>query len=99
MQARALRDRYVSNYVSNVVETVPPGRLVVMNEDPKGNNPHRRMTLTLSGIARARLAVVTVEGEEKREAFAAVRRGDPDVPATRVTADRLIWLVDPAAAG
>jgi 6-phosphogluconolactonase len=76
-----------------------PGRLVVMNEDPNGQNPHRRMTLTFSGIARARLALVTVEGEEKREAFAAVRRGDPDVPATRIKADRVIWLVDPAAAG
>jgi 6-phosphogluconolactonase len=76
-----------------------PGRLVVMNEDPKGNNPHRRMTLTFSGIARARLAVVTVEGESKRDAFAAVRRGDADVPATRIQADHLIWLVDPAAAG
>ena len=76
-----------------------PGRLVVMNEDPAGRNPHRRMTLTFSGIARARIAVVTVEGVEKREAFAAVRRGDPDIPATRITADRLIWLVDPAAAG
>ena len=76
-----------------------PGRLVVMNEDPNGRNPHRRMTLTFSGIARARLALVTVEGEEKREAFAAVRRGDPDVPATRIKADRVIWLVDPAAAG
>jgi 6-phosphogluconolactonase len=76
-----------------------PGRLVVMNEDPKGNNPHRRMTLTYSGIARARLAVVTVAGESKREAFAAVRRGDPDLPATRIKADRLIWLVDRAAAG
>src|ERR671926_288165 len=26
-----------------------PGRLVVLNEDPKGNNPHQRMTLTYSG--------------------------------------------------
>jgi 6-phosphogluconolactonase len=76
-----------------------PGRLVVMNEDPNGRNPHRRMTLTFSGIARARLAVVTVEGEAKREAFAAVRRGDAGIPATRIQADHLIWLVDPAAAG
>ena len=76
-----------------------PGRLVVMNEDPTGRNPHQRMTLTFSGIARARLVVFTVEGEEKREAFAAVRRGDPTCPATRVQADRVIWLVDPAAAG
>ncbi len=76
-----------------------PGRLVVMNEDPTGTNVHRRMTLTFSGIARARLAVVTVEGKQKREAFAAVRAGDPDVPATRIRADRLVWLVDPDAAG
>jgi len=76
-----------------------PGRLVVMNEDPSGTNIHRRMTLTFSAIARARLAIVTVEGESKREAFEAVRRGDSDVPATRITADRVIWMVDPAAAG
>jgi 6-phosphogluconolactonase len=76
-----------------------PGRLVVMNTDPMGQNVHQRMTLTFSGIARARLAVVTVEGEEKREAFAGVVRGDPDLPATRIRADRVIWLVDRAAAG
>ncbi len=28
-----------------------PGRLVVMNDDPLGVNPHRRMTLTFAGIA------------------------------------------------
>ncbi len=39
-----------------------PGRLVTLNEDPLGNNPHRRMTLTFAGIARARLALVTVVG-------------------------------------
>ena len=76
-----------------------PGRLVVLNDDPTGRNVHQRMTLTFSGIARARLVVVTVEGEEKREAFAAVRRGDPDLPATRIKADHLVWLVDPAAMG
>ena len=74
-----------------------PGRLVVMNEDPRGNNPHRRMTLTFSGIARARLVLVTVEGEEKREALAKVWR-EEDVPAARVRADQLIWLADGAAA-
>lgn len=74
-----------------------PGRLVVMNDDPLGNNPHRRMTLTFAGIARARTAVVTVVGEEKAEALAAVARGD-DLPATHLRADRLVWIVDPAAA-
>lgn len=76
-----------------------PGRLVVMNTDPKGNNPHERMTLTFSGIARARLAVFTVSGEDKRAAFAGVQAGDERFPATRVQADRVVWLVDPAAAG
>lgn len=74
-----------------------PGRLVVMNEDPNGHNPHRRMTLTFTGISRARLAVVTVAGEEKAEALAAVARGD-DLPAARLRAERLVWLVDRAAA-
>jgi len=76
-----------------------PGRLVVMNTDPKGNNPHERMTLTFSGIARARLVVFTVTGEDKRAAFAGVRAGDESFPASRVRADRVVWLVDPAAAG
>ncbi|MBA3268573.1 MAG: 6-phosphogluconolactonase [Acidimicrobiia bacterium] len=76
-----------------------PGRLVVMNSDPKGNNPHPRMTLTLSGIARARLVIFTVSGEDKRAAFAGVRAGDPSFPASRVQADRVIWLVDPTVVG
>jgi 6-phosphogluconolactonase len=76
-----------------------PGRLVVMNEDPAGRNPFPRMTLTLAGIARARLALVTVAGDEKREVLARVAAGDPDVPASHVHADRVLWIVDPAAAG
>jgi len=75
-----------------------PGRLVVMNEDPTGHNPFPRMTLTFAGIARARLAIVTIEGEAKAEAFAAVRAG-ADLPASRIRAERVIWLVDPAAHG
>ena len=57
-----------------------PGRLVVMNEDPSGRNPHPRMTLTFAGIARARLVLVTVSGEEKREALAQVRGRRPRLP-------------------
>ena len=76
-----------------------PGRLVVMNDDPSGHNPHTRMTFTLAGIARARLALVTVEGEAKRDMMARVLADDPDVPATRIRADRVLWIVDPAAAG
>ena len=76
-----------------------PGRLVVMNEDPSGTNPHRRMTLTYGGIARARLVLVTVEGAAKREALARVVADDPTCPATHVRADRVVWIADRAAAG
>lgn len=76
-----------------------PGRLVVMNEDPNGLNPHPRMTLTFGGIARAHLVIVTVRGEQKREAMARVLAGDPTCPGSHVSADNVLWIVDPAAAG
>ncbi|MDQ3757751.1 MAG: 6-phosphogluconolactonase [Actinomycetota bacterium] len=74
-----------------------PGRLVALNEDPSGRNPHPRMTLTLSGIARARLVLFTVAGADKRDALCRVIDGE-DLPAARVRADRVVWLVDPSAA-
>jgi 6-phosphogluconolactonase len=70
-----------------------PGQLVALNEDPSGRNPYHRMTLTFSGIARSRLVIFTVGGSGKREALKAVMDG-ADLPAARVTADRVIWLVD-----
>ena len=82
---------------SAALET-PGDRLVAENEDPSGRNPHRRMTLTLAGIARGALAVFTVSGEEKRDALARVRAGE-DLPAARVRAGRVRWLADPAATG
>ena len=69
-----------------------PGRLVVMNEDPTGRNPHPRETLTFSGIERARLALVTVSGAEKAEALAATVAGE--TPASRIRAEQVVWLVD-----
>ena len=74
-----------------------PGRLVVLNEDPNGNNPYKRMTLTFSAIARARLVIFTVSGEEKRECMRRILAGE-DLPANRVQAERIIWLVDESAA-
>ena len=75
-----------------------PGQLVALNEDPSGRNQHGRMTLTYSGIARSRLVLFTVAGESKRPALKAVMEGE-DLPAARVTADQVVWLVDREAAG
>jgi 6-phosphogluconolactonase len=75
-----------------------PGRLVVMSDDPSGRNRHQRMTLTYAGISRARLALVTVSGEEKHAALAAVAAGE-DLPAAHIQAERVLWIVDPGAAG
>jgi len=74
-----------------------PGRLVTTNVDPTGRNPFERMTLTLSGIARGRLVVFTVAGESKRPAMEQLAAG-ADLPAARVRADRVLWLVDHDAA-
>lgn len=79
--------------------TADPGRLVVMNDDPLAHNPHRRMTLTYAGIARARLVLVTVSGASKREALSRVAAGDPTAPASSIQADEIIWLADRDAAG
>jgi 6-phosphogluconolactonase len=75
-----------------------PDELVAATEDPNGRNPHPRMTLTLPAINSARCAVFTVSGAAKQEAVAAVRDGK-DIPATRVEADRVVWLVDGPASG
>ena len=71
-------------------------RLVVTSGDDA--HPHPRLTFTDPALARSRLVVFTVAGAGKREAFARVRAGD-DVPATRVEAERIIWLVDTEAMG
>ncbi len=60
-------------------------------------NPYPRLTLTFSGIARSRLVIFTVAGETKRQALRAVMDG-ADLPANRVTSDRVLWVVDRAAA-
>ena len=60
-------------------------------------HPWERLTLTFPAIAAARLVVVTVEGDDKREAWARVQSGD-DVPAARLDAPRLVWLVTPGLA-
>jgi 6-phosphogluconolactonase len=76
----------------------PDDVLVLANTDPNATNPHERITLTFPAIARARLVVFTVSGASKRDAFARVRNGEA-LPAGRVRAGEVLWLVDPDAAG
>jgi 6-phosphogluconolactonase len=71
-------------------------RLVV----PAGDelHPQPRLTFTFPAIARARVVVITVAGEEKRAAIDRIRAGD-DVPAARIRGERVVWLGDRAALG
>ena len=86
-----------SLFLDSAALEADPGRLVAMNDDPSGTNPYQRMTLTLAGIARANLVVVTVAGAGKAEALAAIA-GGADLPAARIEAPQLVWLVDREAA-
>jgi 6-phosphogluconolactonase len=70
-------------------------RLVVANGDDQ--HPHPRLTFTYPALARAHLVVFTVAGGDKHDAFTRIRAGD-DLPAAHVTAEQVVWLVDPAAA-
>ena len=87
-----------SLFPSSAALDADDGRLVVMNDDPLGHNPHPRMTLTYAGIARARIVVVTVSGEAKAPALRRVVDGDPTAPASAVRAEHVVYLADPAAA-
>ncbi len=73
-----------------------PGTLVVRTHDPNARNPHERISLTFEAINSARIAVFTVSGPEKHEAFARICAGE-DLPAARVNSSQVLWLVDAAA--
>jgi len=59
----------------------------------------RRMTLTYPMINRARCVMFVVTGPDKLSAMAALRRGDPKIPASGVTGERIVLMADAAAAG
>jgi len=71
-------------------------RLVVATWPPGYDTP--RLTLTYPVLNAARQVTFLVVGAEKAETLAAVRAG-ADLPAPRVHAERVSWLVDAAAAG
>ncbi len=59
---------------------------------------HRRMTLTYPILNRARFVFWLVTGGEKREAVARLIAGDPDIPATGITAKSREVIMDKEAA-
>jgi 6-phosphogluconolactonase len=59
---------------------------------------HPRLTLTTPVLSAARMALFLVTGAEKGPALRRLVAGD-DIPAARVTADRVLIVADPAAAG
>jgi len=72
---------------------VDDSRLVVQNVDPSGTNVHDRLTLTYAGIRLAPLVIFTVIGAARADVVAKIAAGE-DLPASRVVADRVIWLIE-----
>lgn len=66
-------------------------QLVVPNQDDR--HPHPRLTMTYPAIETAQLVVFTVVGKQKHDALARVRSGE-DLPASRVRANKVLWLAD-----
>lgn len=59
---------------------------------------HRRMTLTLPVLNRARRILWLVAGADKATALARLRQGDRAIPAGRVRTDRALVITDVGAA-
>jgi 6-phosphogluconolactonase len=57
-----------------------------------------RMTLTFPVLDAARELLFVVTGADKADALARVRAGDRELPAARVRAQHVEWLIDAAAA-
>ena len=58
-----------------------------------------RMTLTFPVLDAAREVLFVVTGADKADALERVRAGDRELPAARLRAANIEWLVDAAAAG
>jgi 6-phosphogluconolactonase len=59
----------------------------------------RRMTLTYPVLNRARQILWLVTGDDKVDALARLRAGDPSIPAGRVSTEHAVVIADVAAAG
>jgi 6-phosphogluconolactonase len=72
-------------------------KLVDYVPEPGLPPPHPRITLTLAVLRAAKVVTFLVSGEDKRHSLHQLLDGD-DIPAAKVTAERVIVLADLAAA-
>lgn len=72
-------------------------RLAVAAEAPEGSPVRERVSVTLPVIDASRLVVVLAAGAAKRDAVRRALEGDPGLPASRLAAERVVWLLDRAA--
>jgi 6-phosphogluconolactonase len=72
-------------------------RLVTYVPEPGRPPPHPRLTFTFPVLRAARVVTFMVSGEDKRVRIRELLAGE-DIPAARVTAERVIVLADVAAA-
>jgi 6-phosphogluconolactonase len=73
----------------------PSARVMLVERSPKP--PARRLTLTRSFLATAKVHVVFAVGAGKRDAIARLRAGDPALPATGL--EGVVVVTDAAGAG
>ena len=69
-------------------------RFAVAAEAPAGNPVRDRVSVTLPVIDASRLVLVLVSGASKRDAVRHALDGDRRLPAARVRAERVVWLLD-----
>jgi len=76
-------DGHVASLFPGHAALVAPGLVTSLADSPKP--PPHRITLTLSALQAAPVAVLLVSGEAKRQALARLQAGDPTLPAALLT--------------
>ena len=69
-------------------------RLAVAAEAPADTAVRERVSITLPVIDASRLVLVLAAGASKRDAVRRALGGDLRLPAARVHAERIVWLLD-----
>jgi 6-phosphogluconolactonase len=93
------RDGHTASLFSGGRAVEERQRWVIPCTAGSGSVVAKRMTFTLPLINAARAVLFVVAGADKAAAVRAVRSGSRDLPAARVRARSILWLLDASAAG